>query len=161
VVDHLELKMRDLLDAIEVEWRLKSSTLWLACGDENTNCFHHQANHRRNLNTIQRMQNREGEGGTSFEYISNSGLEHFVDVYKEESTTTIVEVVKMATFFPSFVNEEENESLLEEVSKDELHEVLHSFQKNKSPCLDSWHVEFFMGFYDLNEGDLLRVIKES
>jgi hypothetical protein len=57
VVNILELQMRKLLESNEAEWRLGSRTLWLACGDENTNKTHHYANHRRNVNTIWRMQN--------------------------------------------------------------------------------------------------------
>jgi hypothetical protein len=37
----------------------------------------------------------------------------------------------MALLFPHFVEEEENADLMEEVSEEELKEVLHSFQKDK------------------------------
>eukprot|EP01018_Ginkgo_biloba_P003770 Gb_15008 [translate_table: standard] len=67
----------------------------------------------------------------------------------------------MTSFFPSLVSEEDNASLLEEVSKDELQTVLHSFQKGKSPGLDGWTVEFFLGFYEVIEEDLMSVIEES
>jgi hypothetical protein len=50
---------------------------------------------------------------------------------------------------------------LEEVIKYELQEVLHSFRKDKIPSLDGWPIEFFLGFYELLEDDVLRVTKES
>ena len=56
-VNILELQNRKLLESNEAEWRLKSRTFWLAYGDENTNKIHHYANHKRNFNTIWRMQN--------------------------------------------------------------------------------------------------------
>jgi hypothetical protein len=49
---------------------------------------------------------------------------------------------------------------MEEVSKEELKLVLPSFNKDKSLGPDGWHVDFFLGFYDLMEEDLLRVVEE-
>jgi hypothetical protein len=51
----------------------------------------------------------------------------------------------MAQLFPRFVDEEDNRLLMEEVSEEELKEVLHSFQKDKSPGPDGWTIEFFLG----------------
>ena len=47
----------------------------------------------------------------SFEDIARLGVCHFQNIYKEEKSLTIVEVVRMAYFFPSFVNAEENHML--------------------------------------------------
>ena len=107
------------------------------------------------------MQNGEGEEANSFEDLGKLELEHFGDVYKEDRKATIVEVVKMTTFFPSFVNDMSNESLMEEVAKEDLRVVLHSFQKHKSPRPDGWPAEFFLGFCDLIEDGLIKVIEES
>jgi len=67
----------------------------------------------------------------------------------------------MAQSFTHFVNEEENMALMEEVTKVELQEVLYSFQKNKSPSLDGWTMEFFLGFYELIGKELLQVVEED
>jgi hypothetical protein len=115
-VNILELQKRKLLESNEAEWRLDSRTLWWACEDENTNKIHHYENHRRNVNTIWMMRNGEGEEANSFEDLGKLELEHFGDVCKEDSKATIVQVVKMTTFFPSFVNDMSNESLMEEVA---------------------------------------------
>jgi hypothetical protein len=48
-----------------------------------------------------------------------------------------------------------------EVSEAELKEVLHSFQKDKSPGPDGWSMDFFVGLYDFFSSDLLKVIEES
>jgi hypothetical protein len=39
--------------------------------------------------------------------------------------------------------------LMEEVTLEELKEVMRRFQKDKSPGPDGWTIEFFMGFFDL------------
>lgn len=50
---------------------------------------------------------------------------------------------------------------MEKVTKKELREVLHSFQKDKIPRLDGWPVELFIEFYEVIEMDLLRVIRDE
>jgi hypothetical protein len=47
------------------------------------------------------------------------------------------------------------ENHAEEVSEEEWHLVLHSLG------LDEWVVEYFLGFYEIFEEDLLRVLEES
>jgi len=50
--------------------------------------------------------------------------------------------------------------LLEEVSKEESNVVLSSFKQDKGPMPNEMLVEFYEGFYDLQEYDLLRVVEE-
>jgi hypothetical protein len=38
--------------------------------------------------------------------------------------------------------------------------VLHSFKKAKSLGLDGWLVELLIGFYEVIEEDLMRIIEE-
>jgi hypothetical protein len=59
------------------------------------------------------------------------------------------------------VNEEDNRSLMEEVSEEELKEVLHSFQKDKIQVLDGWTIEFFLGLYELIGLEILKLVEES
>ena len=63
--------------------------------------------------------------------------------------------------FPRFVEEDDNENLMEEVSMEELKEVIHSFQHDKSPGPDGWTIEFYSGFFKLIGEDLLEVVEES
>jgi len=72
----------------------------------------------------------------------------------------MAKIVRLVGYFPGFVNEEENKSLIKEATKDELKEVIHIFQKVKSPRLDSWSVEFFLGPYYLIGKDILSVVEE-
>lgn len=45
-----------------------------------------------------------------------------------------------------------------EVFKDELENVLHNFQKGKSPSPDGLPIEFYLECYDFIRKDLLKVI---
>ena len=54
-----------------------------------------------------------------------------------------------------------NDHLNEEITEEEMLQVLFSFRRGKSPRLDGLHIEFYIGFYDLIKGNLLKVVKES
>jgi hypothetical protein len=47
------------------------------------------------------------------------------------------------------------------ITKDELKEVLAGFKNSKSLGSDGWTMEFYIGFYDLLEEEILRVVEES
>ena len=67
----------------------------------------------------------------------------------------------MAQYFPRFLDEEDNHLLMSEIIEKELLEVLHSFQKDKSPCLDGWTIEFFLGCYEIIGTDLLKMVEDT
>jgi hypothetical protein len=67
----------------------------------------------------------------------------------------------VAQFFPIFVEEADNRLLMEEVTEKELLEVLHSFQKDKSPGPDGLTIEFFLGCYEIVGPDLLKMIEDT
>lgn len=129
----LEFLRRKLPDEKKEVWRLKSQALWFEKGDENTKKIHLFANHRKNSNTMWKVEKADGTLDTSLEEIDKAGMDHFKSCYKADGRATIMEVTKITSYFPRFVEDEDNTSLLEEVTKEELQSVLHSFQKDKIP----------------------------
>lgn len=51
--------------------------------------------------------------------------------------------------------------LMRVVTEEELKETLRSFQKDKSPGLNGWSIEFYLGLYEVIGNDLLKVVEES
>jgi hypothetical protein len=116
---------------------------------------------RKLNNTIWSLTQRDGQLVNTFEGLSSLGISHFKDLFKAQSGSSIGEIVKAARFFPRFVEEEERESLMAQVTEQELLVVMKSFQKGKSPGPDGWSIEFFLGFFDLLGNDILKVVEES
>ena len=107
------------------------------------------------------MKDETGEKISSFEGLASLVVNHFQSLYKAQAGLTLAKIIQLAQFFPCFADAEENIELMEEVSMEELKTTLHSFQKEKSPRLDGWTIECFLGFFDILGEDLLKVVEES
>jgi hypothetical protein len=154
-------KKRKLLEDKEVVWRLKIHVIWMEKGDENKKFFQAYVKGRKIYNTIWNLKNIQGNEVPTFEGLARMGMMHFSSLFKVDSHFSMAEIVCLVGFFPGFVNEYDNRRLMEEVIVDEVKEVLHGFQKDKSPGPNGWTIEFFLGLFDLIGKDILEVIEES
>lgn len=152
----MEKRRRKLLEEKEETWKLKSRAIWLSCGDENTKLFQVYARGRKPANTIGETKNVVGESIISFQGLAELGITHFQNLFISPREATIVEIIQITQFFPSFIDGDENEDLMAGINENELKEVLPSFQKDKSTGLDGWPIEFYMDFYEIIGKDLLR-----
>ena len=113
------------------------------------------------MNTIWYLEDDRGRRREYFEELAETEVEHFQNLFKAPAGANIAEIMSIAQAFPRFVGEEENLSLMEEVSKEELKVALQSFQKDKSPGPDGWTIEFFIDLYDVLGADLLKVVEDT
>jgi hypothetical protein len=157
----LEARRKQLLAEQEATWRLKSRAIWLEQGDENTKFFHAFSKGQKASNTIWNMKDPEGRTLSTFPELAELGKNHFKTLYKADQRENIAKIVKLALYYPSFVNEQNNRDLYSEVSASELKETIGSFQKDKIPGPDGWTIEFYLAFFDLLGADLLRVVEET
>ena len=102
-----------------------------------------------------------GEMVSSFNEKSEVGKSFFKTLFKEPEGCNIQEILKVINLFPRLIDEEMNNSLGEEVTKEELEKIVYFIQKGKIPGPDGTTIEFFQGFYDLVKGGLLKVVQES
>ena len=88
----------------EEVWRLKSRAIWLSSGDENTKLFHAYAKGRKSHNTIWEMNDDRGHKASSFDELSSMGFNHFKSIFSAQQVSSIGEIIKIAGFFPRFVD---------------------------------------------------------
>ena len=116
---------------------------------------------RKLSNTIWELNDDPGVLVSSFDGLVGLGVRHFGDLFTAPIGLSLVEIVRVAHFFPCFVDDNDNMRLMEVITDNELLKILHSFQKDKSLRPDGWPVEFYIGFFDLVRVDLLKVVEES
>ena len=136
----LEKKRRQLLEAKEKVWILKRRTLCLQSEDENTKKIQAYAKGRKMVSTIWSLKDPTGRSVTSFEGMAQLGTRNFHNLFKTNGRVSIEAIMHLALFFLRFVDKEDNSALMDEVVEDELKEVLHSFQKDKSLSPDGWTI---------------------
>ena len=141
--------------------RLKSWTIWIECGDNNTKLFQSFPKGRKQQNTIWELKKANNETTTSFEDLARTGKEFFENLFKANQQATIAELIQISQLFPKSITEEENLELMEEISEEELKETLNSFQKHKSPGPYEWTMEFFPEACDTIGHDLLQLVEET
>lgn len=80
LVQKEKLRKEILADREEL-WRLKSRSIWLSSGDENTNFFHAYVKGRKVHNTIWEMRDDRAYKASSFDELSSMGFNHFKSIF--------------------------------------------------------------------------------
>ena len=156
----MEAKRRKIWIEWENEIRMKSRATWLECSDDNTNFFHHFVCHRKNVNYVWSIKSDEGFVVDGFEGICSTRIQHFQDLFKAKDNIDVVEIVKIASFFPTKVSNEDNRMLMEEVSLNELKDLMGQFKyKNLGP--DGLPIKFYSSLFNILGNDIMSVIEES
>jgi hypothetical protein len=77
----IQIKYIQALNEEEIIWRLKSKSLWLKAGDQNTSSFHRQSKAILWSNQISEIKTLEGEIIKEFDQIKQQNSSHFLKLY--------------------------------------------------------------------------------
>jgi hypothetical protein len=137
---------KDYLRALEEEettWWLKSRSLWLKAGDQNTTFFHNQAKVRNWSNQISELKTQEGETLQDFDKIKQHASSHFHSLY----TTSGKDEDHLSDLFlqhiPSKVTKADNYLLDRPIEEVEILRALNQFQDDKAPGPDGFTLHFY------------------
>lgn len=108
---YMDLKSRKKTILVEKELsiRLKNIATWLLQGDGNTKYFHNLYRHRITNNTIWQLDNGDGQMVSGFDDLAEVSTKHFSTLYKEDSGSTIRNMMDLVAFFLNSTTEEQNE----------------------------------------------------
>ena len=105
------------------------------------------------------MKKFNGDQAHSFEDLASLGVNFFKNLYKATEEISIAEVIRVAQFFPRFIEEEGNDSIMAPVTKEEVEDILKLMQKDKSPGPDGSTVKFFQHFFEFIRDELVAVVE--
>ena len=108
----MEKRRQTLLKEQEETWRQKSRAIWLKSGDKNTKKIQAYARGRKGTNTIWELKNEGGYKVTSFKNLAELGVNHFQNLYKAPTGTSLAEIIQIAQMFPRFAEEVDNGNLM-------------------------------------------------
>lgn len=95
------------------------------------------------MNTKWEIRKDDGSSTTCFQDITKHRVDYFEGIYKKDSRASTGKLVRMTSFFLILEKKRDNARLLKEVSKDELLQVKHSFEKDKFFGSNGWRTKFF------------------
>eukprot|EP00253_Pinus_taeda_P033651 PITA_33651 len=154
-------KRSQILKEREESMRLRSRAILLTEGDNNTKFYHKFANGWKAINTIWELKDQQGHTISNQQNLARLATDHFRGIYKAPGNVNILEIMRVAELFPRYVDQENMEEILKEVTMDELEATLKWFKKDKSPGPDGWTIEFYISFFDILGQDLLRIVEDS
>ena len=123
--------------------------------------MHKFANYRKNIKSIWKIADDDGNLVEGFDSIARAGVHHFENLFQEDKTHHLPDIMKIAENFPTSIVEEENEDLMIHVTLVEIQYVLSLSNNDKSPGSDGILVEVYRALFDVLGLDLLRVVDDS
>jgi hypothetical protein len=69
-------------------------------------------NGRKSKNTIWSIQRGDGTVATNFEELTDEGISHFHDIFKEDQRSTVDSILRVVSLFFIFVDQEQNDCLM-------------------------------------------------
>ncbi|KAL4304364.1 hypothetical protein GQ457_10G028210 [Hibiscus cannabinus] len=153
-------ELEDLSKAEEQFFRQKSRIQFIKGGDQITAYFFRQLKVRQKTNTVQVLQDMQGNRFESFGSISNELVQFFsdslgsVDENVEVFSDDLLREILGIEFSIEFQN-----SLVAPITHQEIKKVLFSMNGNKAPGPDGYSAKFFQAAWGIVGGDFLRAVQ--
>jgi hypothetical protein len=135
---------------------LKSRSPWLKDGDSNTSFFHKQTQQRIKEKYSHKNTSNKWEAVLeSFNQIKATTSQHFEnfklkDLQEDDDFAT----QEMLQNIPQSISEEDNVSLVKEITEEEIYQAIWSFEQDKAPGPDGFSIIFFKHFWELIKFEL-------
>ncbi|XP_060970043.1 uncharacterized protein LOC115713657 [Cannabis sativa] len=138
----------------EVFWRQRSKQLWLREGDQNSKFFHAKATARKKNNSINSLLNNSGvwvdwEGG-----LSDVIIDYFSDIF----TSTSSNFDPVVSGIRPTITSVQNDSLLQQVTPEEIKKALFQMHPDKSPGPDGMTPGFYQKYWDVVGVDVISQV---
>jgi hypothetical protein len=145
----------------EEYWRLKSRSLWLKAGDRNTSYFHRQYRARLSRNHIAEIKTRDGQVCKGFSQVKDAAEAHFKNLYKEDTQSSKKETEDLLSNIPHLITPEDNDTLCQPPSEEEITNIVWSMEADKAPGPDGFSIHFYKVCWHIIKEDLLKMIRGS
>ena len=145
-VNDMRREINVLTEKEEIFWRQRSRVSWLSEGDRNTKFYHACASQRKRANQINGLKDENDIMQSDQLVISNIAVEYFHQLFNSSNPDCIQEVVSQVD---SVVTPDMNESLLCQVSGEEIQRTLFQMSPSKAPKLDGMTALFFQKYWHI------------
>ena len=152
----IEKRLCELFEREEIMARQRSRIDWLKEGDRNTAFFHARATARRRTNRIKILKRADGSKCNEQKEIMRMVHDFYSNLFSSEQYPSLHEVLEA---IPRKVDEEMNESLMQEYSNEEIKRDLFQMGPMKAPGPDGFPTFFYQKHWDLLEQDICEAVR--
>jgi hypothetical protein len=147
------------LNEEEIIWRLKSRSLWLKAGDQNTSFFHRQSKVRLWSNQISEIKTLEGEIIKDFDQIKQQTTNHFHKLYTSNGRSEEDLVDSLLSHIPRKITDEDNLNLNRQIEEAEILKAINQFNEDKALGPDGFTLHFYKKCWHIIKQDFTRMIR--
>ena len=116
---------------------------WLTDADKNTKFFHHTTLQKRQHNRIMTLQNNQGDCISTHNGIENMLNNHYSMLLHELVLDRETAIDKIVYHNPKLVTDDQNASLLQPITVNEVEVAVQDMPDGKSLGLDGFTVDLF------------------
>lgn len=127
----------------EITCHLKSQSLWLTDGDQNTSFFHKQARARVLRNNVKEIKTVNGETLHSFEDFKGAAVNYFERLYTEGDVVEPAELAEMLENIPNSITHANNENLTQIIKEEEVQGAIWGLDPDKAPRPNGFTIHFY------------------
>ena len=129
--------------------RLKCRDVWLQRRDVDTKYFHQFYRHDLNTNSLQNLEDEEGNQIAGLKDLSSRGVSHFKTLYKEHERALIASMLNLLIIIHHLLMMNTDVFMNYLISIEAIKEEIRPMQHDKSHEPDGFLVEFFSCFLDI------------
>eukprot|EP00253_Pinus_taeda_P036043 PITA_36043 len=145
----------------ETLWKQKSRVQWLKEGEQNTKFFHRSTLDYRNANKILNLKNEAGDTLHNHREIFSLLTEHFKHIAQETHADRAEAINTLTQSIPKVVTNDQNLTLLKEISMEEVEEAVKSMPNDKAPGLDGFTINFYKACWPTIKSEIWEVVEDS
>ncbi|KAL0300641.1 UNVERIFIED_CONTAM: putative mitochondrial protein [Sesamum radiatum] len=156
----LQVELDEQYKRVEVMWKTKAKQRWLQDGDANTRFFHLSTVFKARSNRIHAIKRTDGSLVHSWEEIGNEFLNYYSQLFSTEfGQNSHPFPPDLESLIPQVVSEEDNVSLCENPTADEIKSVVFEMAPFKSPGPDGFPPSFFKNFWHIVGTDVVKAVQ--
>lgn len=150
-------KRWDFLSGLEENFlKQKSKMHWLEVGDRNNKVFHRGSTIREIVNTIKEIKCFDGAEVISPDEIKTEAERHFCEFLQHKPTSFVgIGVEELLNLLSYKFSDLDKESLIKDVTPEEIRRVLFAMKNEKSPGPDGYTAEFYKALWQFIGADFV------
>lgn len=117
---HIRDNLLDLWKQEEIFWAQKAKANWLKLGDRNTKFFQAQANIRKKVDCISKLQDSSGNWTNDEESIATILIQDFKKRFCQDTTLNTDNIMNFISVIEPVINANDNFLLMQQVTDDEI-----------------------------------------